>query len=321
MIELSPYILLGILEGLVIAAVLALMAVGLNIVFGVLRIINIAHGEFFMLGAVIAWLITDSVMSVIGGQGIVSFALALLLTPLLVGVLAVLADRLILKRINYDPQRTIIATIGLLYSIQQLTLMGFGATPRAVPPPFNSRIEIPWIQWRGIESQGSELQETGFALYWPVGLATTSYKLAVIAVAALVLLAIWLVITHSKIGLIMRATQFDRDTAAAMGINVGRVYTLVFASGAALAGLAAVLIVPIRQAHYLMGQEALLLSFIVVIIGGLGSFVGTIIAAILIGLSEGLTSIFFTPTLAKIISMTIVIFILILKPDGLSGRK
>ena len=321
MIELSPYILLGILEGLVIAAVLALMAVGLNIVFGVLRIINIAHGEFFMLGAVIAWLITDSVMSVIGGQGIVSFALALLLTPLLIGVLAVLADRLILKRINYDPQRTIIATIGLLYSIQQLTLMGFGATPRAVPPPFNSRIEIPWIQWRGIESQGSELQETGFALYWPVGLATTSYKLAVIAVAALVLLAIWLVITRSKIGLIMRATQFDRDTAAAMGINVGRVYTLVFASGAALAGLAAVLIVPIRQAHYLMGQEALLLSFIVVIIGGLGSFVGTIIAAILIGLSEGLTSIFFTPTLAKIISMTIVIFILILKPDGLSGRK
>ena len=321
MIELSPYILLGILEGLVIAAVLALMAVGLNIVFGVLRIINIAHGEFFMLGAVIAWLITDSVMSVIGGQGIVSFALALLLTPLLVGVLAVLADKLILKRINYAPQRTIIATIGLLYSIQQLTLMGFGATPRAVPPPFNSRIEIPWIQWRGAESQGSELQETGFAIYWPVGLATTSYKLAVIAVAALVLLAIWLVITRSKIGLIMRATQFDRDTAAAMGINVGRVYTLVFASGAALAGLAAVLIVPIRQAHYLMGQEALLLSFIVVIIGGLGSFVGTIIAAILIGLSEGLTSIFFTPTLAKIISMIIVIFILILKPDGLSGRK
>ena len=321
MIELSPYILLGILEGLVIAAVLALMAVGLNIVFGVLRIINIAHGEFFMLGAVIAWLITDSVMGVIGGQGIVSFALALLLTPLLVGVLAVLADKLILKHINYDPQRTIIATIGLLYSIQQLTLMGFGATPRAVPPPFNSRIEIPWIQWRGPELQGSELQETGFAIYWPVGLATTSYKLAVIAVAALVLLAIWLVITRSKIGLIMRATQFDRDTAAAMGINVGRVYTLVFASGAALAGLAAVLIVPIRQAHYLMGQEALLLSFIVVIIGGLGSFVGTIIAAILIGLSEGLTSIFFTPTLAKIISMTIVIFILILKPDGLSGRK
>ena len=321
MIELSPYILLGILEGLVIAAVLALMAVGLNIVFGVLRIINIAHGEFFMLGAVIAWLITDSVMSVIGGQGIVSFALALLLTPLLIGVLAVLADRLILKRINYDPQRTIIATIGLLYSIQQLTLMGFGATPRAVPPPFNSRIEIPWIQWRGPELQGAELQETGFAIYWPVGLATTSYKLAVIAVAALVLLAIWLVITRSKIGLIMRATQFDRDTAAAMGINVGRVYTLVFASGAALAGLAAVLIVPIRQAHYLMGQEALLLSFIVVIIGGLGSFVGTIIAAVLIGLSEGLTSIFFIPTLAKIISMTIVIFILILKPDGLSGRK
>ena len=331
MIELSPYILLGILEGLVIAAVLALMAVGLNIVFGVLRIINIAHGEFFMLGAVIAWIITDSVMSVIGGQGIVSFALALLLTPLLVGVLAVLADKLILKRINYDPQRTIIATIGLLYSIQQLTLMGFGATPRAVSPPFNFRIEIPWIQWRGPELQGAELQgaelqgaglqETGFALYWPVGLATTSYKLAVIAVAALVLLAIWLVITRSKIGLIMRATQFDRDTAAAMGINVGRVYTLVFASGAALAGLAAVLIVPIRQAHYLMGQEALLLSFIVVIIGGLGSFVGTIIAAVLIGLSEGLTSIFFTPTLAKIISMIIVIFILILKPDGLSGRK
>jgi branched-chain amino acid transport system permease protein len=109
--------------------------------------------------------------------------------------------------------------------------------------------------------------------------------------------------------------------AQAYGIHVDRVYAMVFGLGAGLAALAAVLIVPIQQAHYLMGHDPLLLSFIVVIIGGLGSLIGTVIAAVMIGLSDGLISVFFTPTLAKIIATLMVTFVLIFRPTGLMGSK
>ena len=304
--ELAPYLILGSIEGLVTAAVLALMAVGLSLVFGVMRVVNVAHGEFFMLGAVLAWFVAD----MIGGHPAISFVAALLIAPVLVGSLAVVADTMILKRIKYDPERTIVATIGLLYIIQQVTLMTYGSNARPVEPPFNQRISIPWFEWT----------ESGLSMYWPWGLGTTTYKLAVIGFAVILLLAIWVLMTRTRIGLIMRATQLDRDVAQAYGINVDRVYALVFGLGAGLAALAAVLIVPIQQAHYLMGHDPLLLSFIVVIIGGLGSLAGTVVAAVLIGLSDGLISVFFTPTLAKIIATLIVTFVLIFRPSGLLGK-
>ena len=304
--ELAPYLILGSIEGLVTAAVLALMAVGLSLVFGVMRVVNVAHGEFFMLGAVLAWFVAD----MIGGHPAISFVAALFIAPLLVGSLAVVADATILKRIKYDPERTIVATIGLLYIIQQVTLMTYGSNARPVEPPFNQRISIPWFEWT----------ESGLSMYWPWGLGTTTYKLAVIGFAVILLLAIWVLMTRTRIGLIMRATQLDRDVAQAYGINVDRVYALVFGLGAGLAALAAVLIVPIQQAHYLMGHDPLLLSFIVVIIGGLGSLAGTVVAAVLIGLSDGLISVFFTPTLAKIIATLIVTFVLIFRPSGLLGK-
>ena len=304
--ELAPYLILGSIEGLVTAAVLALMAVGLSLVFGVMRVVNVAHGEFFMLGAVLAWFVAD----MIGGHPAVSFVAALFIAPVLVGSLAVVADATILKRIKYDPERTIVATIGLLYIIQQVTLMTYGSNARPVEPPFNQRISIPWFEWT----------ESGLSMYWPWGLGTTTYKLAVIGFAVILLLAIWVLMTRTRIGLIMRATQLDRDVAQAYGINVDRVYALVFGLGAGLAALAAVLIVPIQQAHYLMGHDPLLLSFIVGIIGGLGSLAGTVVAAVLIGLSDGLISVFFTPTLAKIIATLIVTFVLIFRPSGLLGK-
>jgi branched-chain amino acid transport system permease protein len=271
-----------------------------------MRVVNVAHGEFFMLGAVLAWFVAD----MIGGHPAVSFVAALFIAPVLVGSLAVVADATILKRIKYDPERTIVATIGLLYIIQQVTLMTYGSNARPVEPPFNQRISIPWFEWT----------ESGLSMYWPWGLGTTTYKLAVIGFAVILLLAIWVLMTRTRIGLIMRATQLDRDVAQAYGINVDRVYALVFGLGAGLAALAAVLIVPIQQAHYLMGHDPLLLSFIVVIIGGLGSLAGTVVAAVLIGLSDGLISVFFTPTLAKIIATLIVTFVLIFRPSGLLGK-
>ncbi|MCZ0813870.1 MAG: branched-chain amino acid ABC transporter permease [Pseudomonadota bacterium] len=305
--ELGPYILLASLEGAVTAAVLALTAVGLALVFGVMRVVNIAHGEFFMLGAVIAWWVAQTV----GGHPAIGFAAALVIAPLAVGGIAAAADMTILKRLNYDPERTIVATIGLLYILQQLTLMTYGPEARPVEAPFNQRIALPWI----------EHGESGWQVIWPWGLGTTSYKLAVIGAACVVLAGVWLMMARSRLGLVMRATQADRDMALAFGIPVERVYALVFGMGAALAALAAVLIVPIQQAHYLMGADPLLLSFIVVIIGGLGSLPGTVLAAVLIGLSDGIISVFFSPTLAKIIATLLVGLVLVFRPEGLFGTR
>ncbi|WP_120500496.1 branched-chain amino acid ABC transporter permease [Roseovarius sp. EL26] len=305
--DLGPYILLATLEGMITASVLALTAVGLSLVFGVMRVVNIAHGEFFMLGAVIAWWVAQ----MLGGHPAVGFAAALVIAPLLVGSLAIAADMTILKRLDYDPERTIVATIGLLYIIQQLTLMSFGPEARPVQPPFNTRIALPWFE------MGAE----GWKMIWPWGLGTTTYKLAVIGAAAALLLAVRLMMTRTKIGLLMRATQADREMALAFGIPVERIYALVFGIGAGLAAMAAVLVVPIQQAHYLMGADPLLLSFIVVIIGGLGSLPGTVLAAILIGLSDGIISVFFSPTLAKILATLLVGLVLVFRPQGLFGTR
>ncbi|WP_112320367.1 branched-chain amino acid ABC transporter permease [Oceanibium sediminis] len=305
--EFGPHLMLAALEGAVTAAVLALTAIGLSLVFGVMRVVNVAHGEFYMLGAVIAW----SVATSLGGHPAIGFAAALVIAPVVVGLLAAAADMTILKRINYDPERTIVATIGLLYIIQQVTLMTYGPEARPVEPPFNHRLALPWVEWG----------EQGLALYWPWGLSTTSYKLAVIGAAIVVLLGVWVMMTRTKIGLIMRATQLDRDMAQAFGIPVERVYAIVFGIGAGLAALGAVLIVPIQQAYYLMGADPLLLSFIVVIIGGLGSLPGTVLAALLIGMSDGIISVFFSPTLAKILATLLVALVLVFRPQGLFGTR
>lgn len=290
--DFGPFLLLAVMEGLVAAAVLALTAVGLSLVFGVMRVVNVAHGEFFMLGAVSAWFVTHW----LPGPPVLGFAAALILCPLLVAAVAAAADLLVLKRLNYQPQATIVATIGLLYILQQAALSLYGPEARPVAAPFTFNIQFPWFGYSG-------------------------YKLAVVAAAGVILTGVWLVMTRSRAGLVMRATQIDRDTAQAFGINVDRVYAGVFAFGAALAAVAAVLIVPIQQAHYLMGGDPLLLSFIVVIIGGLGSLRGTVVAALLIGLSDGVISMFFSPTLAKILATLLVALVLVFRPQGLFGRR
>jgi branched-chain amino acid transport system permease protein len=286
----GPHLFLALLEGTVTAFVLALTALGLSLVFGVMRVVNVAHGEFFMLGAVLAW----AASSLVPASPALGFLLALVLSPLAVGAVALIADRLVLRRLNYAPEATIVATIGLLYILQQLVLTFYGPYARPVTAPISFRVQFPWFGYSG-------------------------YKLVVIAAAAALLAVTWYLLMRTRIGLVMRATQYDRETAQAFGIPVERVYSGIFALGAMLAAVAGVLIVPIQQAHYLMGLDPLLLSFITVIIGGLGSLRGTLVAAFVIGLSDGVISVFFSPTLAKIIATLFVALVLVFRPAGLFG--
>ncbi len=286
----GPHLLLALLEGTVTAFVLAVTALGLSLVFGVMRVVNIAHGEFFMLGAVLAWWC----VSLVGGQPLVGFAVAIIVVPVIVGGLAVATDWAILRRIDYHPESTIVATIGLLYIIQQAVLTFYGPDAHAVEPPVYFRVVFPWFGYSG-------------------------YKLVVAGAAALLLLGTWAAMSRTRLGLYMRATQQDQEMAQAFGVPVRRIYATVFAIGAMLAAIAGVLVVPIQQAHYLMGLDPLLLSFIVVIVGGLGSLRGTVVAAFVVGLSDGIVSVFFSPTLAKILATLLVALVLVLRPGGLFG--
>ena len=245
-----------------------------------------------MLGAVLAW----ACSILVGGGPLMAFAVALAAGPLLVGGIAVAADGLILRRIRYQPESTIVATIGILYIIQQLVLTFYGPDARPVDPPIYFRVVFPWFGYSG-------------------------YKLVVAGLSGLLLLGTWLAMSRTKLGLYMRATQQDQEMAQAFGVPVRRVYATVFALGAMFAAVAGVLVVPIQQAHYLMGLDPLLLSFIVVIIGGLGSLKGTMVAAFVVGISDGVVSVFFSPTLAKIVATLLVAAVLVLRPGGLFGEE
>ncbi len=257
-----------------------------------MRIVNVAHGEFFMLGAVVAWWIAD----LVGIHPALGFLAALVVSPVVVGAVAFVAERLVLRRLDYEPEATIVATIGMLYVIQQAVLTLYGPDAHPVQPPIDFRVQLPWFGYSG-------------------------YKLLVVAGSAAIMLAVWWGLTRTRIGLMMRATQYDSETARAFAIPVDKVYGGVFAFGAMLAALGAVLIVPTQQAHYLMGHDPLLLSFIVVIIGGLGSLRGTVLAAVIIGMSDGIISVFFSPTLAKILATLLVALVLVLRPQGLFGTR
>ena len=289
--ENGPLLFLALLDGTVTAFVLALIALGLSLVFGVMRIVNIAHGEFFMLGAVFSWFAFDLTNDPLWG-----FLLALVVAPALVGSIAIFSDRFILRKVKYHPESTIVATIGVLYVIQSVTLMVFGPEARAVEAPLYFRIQFPWFGYSG-------------------------YKLIVAGMSAFCLLGVLVLMKRSKLGLYMRATQQDFEIAKTYGVPTQKIYASVFALGGGLAALAGVLIVPIRQADHLMGLEPLLLSFIVVIIGGLGSIRGTIVAAFIIGISDGIISVFYEPTLAKMLATLFVAMVLILKPSGLYGEE
>lgn len=277
---------LALLDGTVSGFVLALIVVGFSLSFGVLRIVNVAHGEFFMLGAVLASAIAAATGSLLP---------AAVAAPAAVMAIAALIDRLVLRPIRYAQGATLVATLGVLYILQQLTLALFGPEARSVPPPIRGTVELVWF---------------GYSVY----------KLVVAFAAALFLLLVWGVERRTGLGLGMRAAQQDPEIAQAFGIPVHRIYTVTFVLAGGLAALAGVLVVPFQQAHYLMGLDALLSSFVVVILGGLGHLGGTVAASLLVGWIDGIVSVFLTPTLSRVVASLVVALVLVVRGEGLMGN-
>ncbi len=288
--EIVGLLALGALNGFVWGLILALIALGLTLVFGLLDIINIAHGELFMFGGVVGWYIM---------QYTNNFWIALVGAPLLAGLLGLLIERGVLRPLENQPIITIIATFGLSMIFQQSALWAFGGAAQRLFPPIEGEFHI-------------------FGFGYP------TYRLFVGFSSAVAIVLLWTFLHRFKYGMWMRAVKQDREMALALGIPIYQVYMLTFGLGSALAALGGILAAPITAVEFRMGVDILPAAFMVVIIGGLGSLEGSLLAAVLIGELEGLASVFVTPTTARIFSLVFMSAVLLLRPAGLltpSGRK
>ncbi|MBI3434846.1 MAG: branched-chain amino acid ABC transporter permease, partial [Proteobacteria bacterium] len=241
-------LLLLAMNGLIWGLIIALIALGLAIIFGLLDIINLAHGDFFMVGTVLAW----ATLQTTG-----SFWLAFLIVPLIGLVLGALIQRIVIQPIRNVAALSIVATFGLSLILQESVRITFGPTPRRILAPIHSTVPL-------------------FGIDYEV------YRLFAAAVAVLALVAFFLFLHRTKLGTWMRAVRHDRDTAIAMGIPAERVYVLTFAIGFALAAFGGVVAAPITTVEFRGGVDILPFCFMAVIIGGLGNLPGTAAAAVLL---------------------------------------
>jgi len=276
-------LLLLAMNGLIWGLIIALIALGLAIIFGLLDIINLAHGDFFMVGTVLAWATLQSTGT---------FWLAFIVAPLIGFVLGALIQRIVIQPIHNVAALSIVATFGLSLILQESVRMTFGPTPRRILPPIQGTIHV-------------------------LGIDYEVYRLFAAGVAILVLLGFFLFLHRTKIGTWMRAVRHDRDTAVAMGIPAQRVYVLTFAIGFALAAVGGVVAAPITTVEFRGGVDILPFCFMAVIIGGLGNLPGTAAAAVLLAVLEGVISGFATPTYARISSLVLMSAVLLARPQGL----
>lgn len=275
--------LFNCLNGLVWGLIIAIIALGLSLIFGLIEIVNVAHGALFMLGAVTGWYIVKYSSS---------FWLALAISPLLIGGVGLLLERAVLRPIEDKPIMTILATFGLMLIFQQTVLGIFGGSPQSLPSPFP--------QWLPL-----------------LGFKYPAYRVFVGLLSVATIFSLWLFLHRTKYGTWMRAVKQDREMAAAIGIPVDAVYMFTFGLGSALAAMAGVLAAPIITVEFEMGLKILIAAFIVAVIGGLGSIGGSVLAAIMIGELEGISSVFVTPQASRIFSLVFMIIILIIRPYGL----
>lgn len=277
----------GVLNGVTWGLTIALIALGLFLILGLLEVINIAHGSLYMLGAVAGWFVVDATGN---------FLLAVVLAPLAVGAIGVAIERGVLRPIEEDVPITLIATFGLMLVFQQAALLVFGPGTRPVPAPTAARVSV-------------------------AGISYSAYRLAIAVVSLVLLAGVSVFLTRTRHGLWMRGVRQDRETARAMGVPVSRVYMLTFGLGAALAALAGVLISPIVSVNHLMGLDVLAVAFIVVIVGGLGSMRGVLVASLVFALLENVGSVFVSPVEARLVALVLMIAAVIVRPEGIVARR
>jgi len=274
-------------NGLVWGLILALIALGLTLVFGVIRIINVAHGDLYMLGAVAGWYVIGYTLN---------FWIALVIVPIIVAIVGLVMERSVLRPIEDKAILTIIATFGVSMVLQQTVLATFGGAPQRIEPPFRAVVEL-------------------------YGYGYDMFRLFVGGFSIVAIVALWLFLYRTRFGTWVRAVRQDRELALGVGIPTNRVYAVTFAIGSGLAALGGVLAAPIVALDFQMGIDILPSALMVVIIGGLGSLEGSLVAALILGEMEGIASVFVTPTTAKILQLLTMSVILLARPQGLFGRK
>ena len=276
------------LNGLSYGVLLFLLSVGLTLIFGMLDVVNLAHGSFYMLGAY-AGLATVAVTG--------NFWLALLAAPLIVGAIGALMERTVLRPLyRRPPLDQILLTFGFIYIFEDLVKSIWGGTIRSIPPPdvFAGSMRI-------------------------FGGAFPSYRLFVIGFGFAMAVVLWLLIERTRLGAIIRAGVYDAEMTAGMGINIHRVFTGVFAAGAALGALSGVIAGPIQSAQPPMGATILIPALIVVVVGGLGSLKGSLVGSLLIGQAEVWGKVWL-PGLSMAMIYFVMAAVVLLRPHGLFGR-
>ena len=277
-----------VFTGLVLGGILVLMAIGLSLIFGLMTVVNFAHGALYMLGAYFAFTVLALTKS---------FWAALILAPLIVGTLGLLIERFLIRRLyGRSPDDPLLLTFGLSLVLVETVKVFWGKLGLTLDSPREMASAV----------------NLGF-MNFPV------YRLFVIAVTAVVLVGLWLFLEKTNVGLIVRAGSRDALMVRALGINLNRVWLLVFGLGTALAGLAGVLAGPMRGVYGEMGVEIIIDCFVVVVVGGMGSLLGAVVAGLLIGEIVSLTTLF-APKLAEIVVFLVMATVLLVRPSGLFGE-
>ncbi len=285
----APAMFAQLLVGLINGAFYAMLSLGLAVIFGLLNIINFAHGAQYMLGAFCAWFLLNTL-----GLG---YWPSLILVPIIVGALGIVIERLLLRHIyGLDHLYGLLLTFGLALIIEGVFRQQFGSSgqPYSIPP----------------ELQGG--QRLGF-MFLP------NYRAWVIVASLVVCFGTWFTIERTRLGAYLRAATENPVLVQAFGINVPRMITLTYGAGVALAALAGVMAAPIYQVSPLMGSNIIITVFAVVVIGGMGSILGAIVSGFGLGLVEGLTKVFY-PEASSTVIFVIMALVLLVKPAGFFGR-
>lgn len=282
------FLLEQVMNGLLMGVYYLLIALGLSIIFSLGGVVNLAHGALFAVGAYLMVQIT----------AFAGYGLAFVAAPILVAVLGMLIERLFLRHFyKADPVLSLLFTFGLAMIIEQSLRMIYGASP---------------LQFNIPEFARGQLTVGDFMYPY--------YRLGMLGVASVALLMTWLLLNKTPFGKVVKAGVSDPEMVRALGISLAPVLTAVSGIGIGLAGLAGVLLAPISGVHPAMGHEIMTAAFVVVVIGGLGSFWGVVVAALLIGVIRGLTTYFF-PAASEASLYLLMLAVLLLRPRGLMGER